>query len=104
MAIGTGKLKSMITALIRAEDRGKSFTVVEADGAYQVLPNDDAINCDGTFTVTLLPIADAIQPIIISSTNGTITVAADATIQGSASVTTGTSAEWYPARGEWWRR
>jgi hypothetical protein len=102
--VGNGKLKSMITALIRAEDKGQSFTVVEAGSTYQVLPNDDAINCDGTFTVTLLPIADAIQPIIITSTSGTITVAGNATIQGSTSVTTGTSAEWYPARGEWWRR
>ena len=80
------------------------FTVVEADETYQVLVHDDAINCDGTFTVTFADIADTVGSIIVTSTNGTITVAGDAPIQGSTSLTTGTSAEWYPARDEWWRR
>ena len=80
------------------------FTVIEADADYQVLLYDDAINCDGTFDVTLIDIADAVDPIIVTSTNGTVSILADATIQGSASVSTGTSAEWYPARGQWWLR
>ena len=84
--------------------QGQLFNVVEADDAYQVLVTDDQISCDGAFTVTLPAIADSYKPIGISSTNGTITVAGDATIQGAASVTTGTNAEWFPARGQWWLR
>ena len=102
--IGTGKLKAMITAAIRAEDEGKSFTVVEANANYQVLLKDDAINCDGTFTVTLVDIATAKNAVVVTSTNGIITTAGDAVIQGETDLTTGTSAEWYPARGQWWRR
>ena len=64
------------------------FTVIETDADYQVLLYDDAINCDGTFDVTLIAIADAVDPIIVTSTNGTVSILADATIQGSSSVTT----------------
>lgn len=81
-----------------------SFVVVEADSNYQALIGDDAINCDGTFTVTLPLIADAVKPIIISSTTGSITLASDATIQGGATVNNGTSVELYPSRGQWWAR
>ena len=82
----------------------QTFNIVEVAAAYQVLVSDGAINCLGTFTVTLPNIADAVKDITVTSTVGTITVAGDATIQGITSLTTGTSAVWYPARGEWWRK
>ena len=79
-------------------------TIVEADTTYQVAPSDDIVNCEGTFTVTLPPYLTGAQSIAITSTNGTITLSADATIQGSTTLTTGTGAEFYPARGQWWRK
>tara|TARA_R110002096_G_scaffold275751_1_gene469490 strand:+ start:194 stop:682 length:489 start_codon:yes stop_codon:yes gene_type:complete len=77
--------------------------IVEADANYQIMASDDIINCNGSFTVTFPPILTAAQSMKISSVNGTIVLAADATIQGSQSLTTGTGAEFYPARGQWWR-
>lgn len=75
--------------------------IVETDIAYQILIADDIINCLGTFNVTLPAIDDAIKPISISSTSGTITLVGDATIQTPTTVTTNSTVTVYPARGEW---
>ena len=72
-------------------------------GTYQVLQNDDIINCTGAFTVTFINIADAKKPITISSTSATITLSADATIE-AGTVTSGNSTTFYPAGGQWWIR
>ena len=72
-------------------------------GTYQVLKNDDIINCTGAFTVTFVKIADAKKPITISSTSATITLSADATIE-TGTVTSGNSTTFYPAGGQWWIR
>jgi hypothetical protein len=80
------------------------YTIVEPTTNYQVLPKDDAVNCDGTFNVTFESIATAKKAFTVSSTNGLISLLADATIQGAATVSTGTSVELYPARGQWWRK
>lgn len=79
--------------------------VFEADAAHQVIIGEGIINCDGTFNVTLVDEADVINSglVKITSTNGTITVLADVTINGSATLTTGVSVDFYKARGEWWR-
>ena len=72
---------------------------------YQVLLGNRNIACSGTFTVTLIDAADATgQEITINSISGTITVAADATIQGSASLTTGTTGSWFFANGQWYSK
>lgn len=104
MTISTGKLKAIIGQIIRR----LRYTVVEATANYQVQLFDDAVNCNGTFNVTFLP-KNIIRPgdghpIEVSSTNGVITLLADADIQGSATITNGTSAEFYFATGQWWRR
>ena len=104
MAISTGKLKAIISQIIRR----LRYVTVEASADYQVQEFDDAISCDGTFNVTLLPKANIVfpdgHPIEVSSTNGTITLLADADIQGSATVTNGTSVELFFTRGQWWRK
>jgi len=76
----------------------------EISTTYQVLVGDDIINCIGTFTVTLPNILNAVKEVTISSTSGTITVAGDATIEPPASVPTGASITFYPARGQWWQK
>jgi hypothetical protein len=101
MSISTGKLKALIHQILNRI----RYTVVEADASYQVKLYDNAVNCDGTFTVTLLPVAKVVNghPIVISSTNGVVTIAADVSIQGSNTVTNETGVEFYFARGQWWR-
>lgn len=104
MTISTGKLKAIIRQIIRR----LRYTVVEVTADYQVQLFDDAINCDGTFNVTLLP-KDLMarpdgHPLVISSTNGVITLLADADIQGSATITNQTGVEVYFSRDQWWRR
>ena len=79
-------------------------TIVEANTTYQILPGDDIINCDGTFTVTLPNAVDAIKEVTITSTNGTITVAGDVTIETPSTVTTGASETFYLARNQWWHK
>lgn len=81
---------------------GGGQDIVEVTDDYDVQQDDDIINCNGTFMVTLPPIAIAIKEITISSTNGIITLAADATIEGAGSVPNQTSITFYPARGQWW--
>ena len=72
---------------------------------YQVLLGNRNIACSGNFTVTLIDAADATdQEITINSTSGTITVEADATIQGAASLTTGTTGAWFFANGQWYSK
>lgn len=97
--LADGSTASVITMPVN-----ESQSIIEVDANYQATPSDDIINGDGTFTVTFPPILTAIQSITISSTNGSITLAGDATIQGSTTLTNGTSAEFYPARGQWWRK
>lgn len=92
--IGVGSLQSQVDSL--------SYTVKTPVATYQALPSDDAINCQGTFTVTLPPIASAVKPVTITSTSATITVAGDATIPGATVLASGVSGTWYPARGQWW--
>ena len=92
-----GKIRALINTL-------SVFTAAEPSATYQIRVIDDAVNCAGTFTVTLPNISTAKKPVIISSTTGAITVAGDATIQGSTSIASGSSIELYPARSQWWRR
>jgi len=80
-----------------------ALQIVEANANYQVLANDDIINCLGTFNVTLPNILSATKEYKISSTNGTITVLGDAVIEAPTSITTGSTNSYYPARGQWWQ-
>jgi len=75
--------------------------IVETDVNYQVVLGDKFINCLGSITITLINIANAVDEITITSTNGTVTLAADATIQTPSTFTTGTGGTVYPARGQW---
>lgn len=71
---------------------------------YTASPFDDVLNCDGTFNVTLPLENDAIKEITVTSTNGTITLFADVTIEAPNTITTGTGETFYLARGEWWHK
>lgn len=79
--------------------------VAEPDANFQVVQGVGIVNCDGTFNVTLIDEADVINSglVSITSTNGTITVLADVTINGTATMTTGVTGDFYRSRGEWWR-
>lgn len=83
---------------------GGVLQIIEVDANYQVRIVDDVISCDGTFTVTLPPSAIAAKEITISSTNGTITIAADVTLELPSSITTGASETFFLARGQWWHK
>lgn len=82
--------------------------VVETDVDYQIEEGNFIINCDGALTITAIPIADTsnstIYEVTITATNGICTFAADATIQGGGTVPNLSSATFYPARGQWWRK
>jgi len=71
---------------------------------YQVLLGNININCTDSITVTAIAFADALDDLTITATNGAVTFAADATIDGSSIIGNGTSATWYPAGSQWWRK
>jgi len=77
--------------------------IVETSVDYQSFNVDDKINADASLTVTLVDFADAIKQVTISSTNGTVTLAGDVTIESPTSITTGVTVTVYPARGQWWQ-
>lgn len=74
-----------------------SDTVVEVSSNYTVTDQDDIVVGTGTFTITLLPLANAIKMLTLKSVlgGGTITIDADGaeTIEGSSTfaLTAGTS-------------
>ena len=68
---------------------------------YQVLLGNINIECTSSITVTAVDFADAVDDITITATNGACTFAADATINGSATIGNGTSATWYPGASQW---
>ena len=76
----------------------------EPNTTYQALVGDRYINCQGTFTTTLVDIADVEDEVTITSTSGTITLAADASIQSPTTVTTGNSVTLYKSRGQWYHK
>lgn len=82
---------------------GGSKGIIEANSDYQVKAGDTIINCNGTFNVTLIPIADANATITITSVLGTITVLADAAIQIPVELSSGTGSNFYPARSQWFQ-
>lgn len=82
------------------EDPGIVTTNVDR----QVRATDKIINCSGSITVTLINIANATHEITITSTNGTVTLAADAVIEAPSTFTTGTSGTLYPARDQWYQK
>jgi len=78
---------------------------IQAETAtYQVLVTDDIINCAGTFTVTLPNFIGAVKEVTITSTTGTITAAADVTIEGTVTIASVSSRTFYPAAGQWWQK
>lgn len=77
---------------------------VQVDATYQILPTDDNINCDGTFTVTLVNENEVIKEVTVTSTNGTVTMAGDVTIETPSTITTGASETFYLERGQWWHK
>lgn len=94
-----GRLYSFVnTLLVGAQN------IIEVDSARKLLPTADIANCDGTFTLTIPDIGKAVKEITITSTNGAIALAADATIQTPTSVSNLTSVTIYPARGQWWHK
>ena len=78
--------------------------IVAVTTTYQVQVDDDIVSATGTFTVTLVPIATAVKEVTIVAISGTITLAADATIQTPTTLTTGTSVTVYPASGQWFHK
>lgn len=73
------------------------------DDDYQIKPSDQFVNFEGDGTVTLPPSLTVIQPVYVTSTDGTVTMAADAPINGLLSITTDVTVGFYLARGQWWR-
>lgn len=93
-----------LNILIDAVFNGKFPLIIEtAEDDYQ-FKFADTVNCDGTFDVTLPDAADAFKEHTTTSTNGTITLLADATIQPPTTVSTDESVTVYFARGQWWHK
>jgi len=78
-------------------------------GAYTAVFDDDALTCDGTFTVSLYPVASFLLPLTVKNIGlGTITVAADGSelIDGGASITlsAGVTRELFVSGGQWYAK
>jgi len=99
-------IRSTLNLLVDAVFNGKfPLIIVEADAAYAIT-NEDTVNCDGTFSVTLPNGVDAIKEHTVTATNGNITLTNGdgKTIQAPTTVTTGSSATVYFARDQWWHK
>ena len=93
------ELELVVDKLSLTEVDHPTVTVVTKTGTYAILPSDETIRCDGTFTVTL-PAATGSNAmyLVINVGTGTITIATTGgdTVNGAApnTITTLKSA-WY---------
>ena len=76
-------------------------------GTTTATVDDDAILCDGTFTVNLYPVADFVSPVVIKNIgSGTITVDADGSelIDGAttATITAGVARQYWSDGTQWY--
>ena len=78
--------------------------IVTKSANYQAVAADDIIHCTGTFTVTLPDAADFIHEVTIASTTGTISLAADISIDDSSPIVSVSSETFYIANNTWWRK
>lgn len=76
--------------------------IIPVTDDYQVRVVDDIIVCDGTFDVTLPPKTIVKKSVTIISTNGTITLLADADIETPSTLTNGTAETFALAFDKWW--
>ena len=97
-------LRQALNRLIDAVFNGKfPLIIIEPTANFQ-FKFEDIANCSGTFNAELPDAADAEKEHTVTSTAGTITFTADATIQAPTTVTTGNSSTVYFARGQWWHK
>lgn len=87
-----------------AQTGGAAQQIAVVTGTYQTLPADDIVNASGTFTVTLPAAASFIHEVTITCISGSISLAADTTINNSSPITAVSSATFYIAGTTWWRK